>query len=99
MVVTVNEALGLLKTLRQRHEELKALRTGNAERERRFYGATGDKEVVKEPVYSVKSLDRTVNRVALEIRKLDNAIKQHNAVSRLEGYDWNEDVLGVIETE
>jgi hypothetical protein len=62
--ITINEGLAWLKTLKKRHEELLALRNDNAHRERRFYGASADKEIVKEPVYDVKVLDRLVTRVA-----------------------------------
>ena len=37
-----------------------SLRNDSAHRERRFYGASADKEIVKEPVYDVKVLDRLV---------------------------------------
>src|ERR1700732_3997827 len=60
--ITINEGLAWLKTLKRRHEELLALRNDNAHRERRFYGASADKEIVKEPVYDVKVLDRLVTR-------------------------------------
>ena len=46
----------------------------HAHRERRFYGAAADKEIVKEPVYDVKVLDRSVTRVAREIRLLEHAL-------------------------
>ena len=62
--ITLNEGLAWLKTLKKRHEELITLRDGNAHRERRFYGAAADKEIVKEPVYDVKALDKSVTRVA-----------------------------------
>ena len=52
------------KTPKKRHEELLALRNDTAHRERRFYGASADKEIVKEPVYDVKVLARLVTRVA-----------------------------------
>ena len=45
--ITINEGLAWLKTLKKRHEELLALRNDNAHRERRFYGAAADKEIVK----------------------------------------------------
>jgi hypothetical protein len=44
--ITINEGLAWLKTLKRRHEELLALRNDNAHRERRFYGASADKEIV-----------------------------------------------------
>jgi hypothetical protein len=99
MNITVSEGIGLLKTLNQRHAELKALRDENAHKERRFFGVGGDKEIERTPVYDVKKLDKTVNRLALDLRKLDNAIKQSNATTVLANYDWDEAVLGVVETE
>lgn len=97
--ITVSEALGLVKTLKERHGELKSLRDENANKERRFYGVGGDKTTEKVPVYSVKKLDQTVNRLSLEIRRIDTALKAHNAATKLEGYEWDDAVLGVIETE
>jgi hypothetical protein len=61
--IALNEGLAWLKTLKKRHEELIALRNNNAHRERRFYGATADKELVRELVYDVRSLDKAVTRV------------------------------------
>lgn len=40
--ITINEGIAWLKTLKKRHEELRALRNENAHRERRFYGASAD---------------------------------------------------------
>ena len=60
--ITITEGLAWLKTLKRRHEELLALRNDNAHRERRFYGASADKAIVKEPVYDVKTLDSVVNQ-------------------------------------
>jgi hypothetical protein len=65
--ITINEGLAWLKTLKKRHKELVALRNDNAHRERRFLGSAADRELVKEPVYDVKVLDRMVTRVAREI--------------------------------
>jgi hypothetical protein len=45
--ITINEGLAWLKTLKKRHEELLVLRNDNDHRERRFYGAFADKEIVK----------------------------------------------------
>jgi len=60
--ITINEGLAWLKTLKKRHEELLALRNDNAHRERRFYGGSADKELVKEPVYVVVSFVVTPDR-------------------------------------
>ena len=65
--ITINGGLAWLKTLKRRHEELLSLRDDNAHRERRFYGASADREIVKEPVYDVKALDGLVGRGAREI--------------------------------
>jgi hypothetical protein len=94
--ITLNEGLAWLKTLKKRHEELLALRDGNAHRERRFYGSSADKEIVKEPVYDVRSLDRSVTRVAREIRLLEQAMKATNARTIVEGYEQDDTALGEL---
>lgn len=94
--ITLNEGLAWLKTLRKRHEELIALRNENSHRERRFYGSAADKEIVKEPVYDVKSLDKAVTRVAREVRLLEQAMKATNAKTPIDGYDQDDAVLGEL---
>jgi hypothetical protein len=94
--ITLNEGLAWMKTLKKRHDELIALRNDNAHRERRFFGASADKEVVKEPIYDVKVLDRTVTRVAREIRLLDQAMKATNAATVVQGYQQDDSVLGEL---
>jgi hypothetical protein len=94
--VTINEGLAWLKTLKKRHEELLALRNDNAHRERRFYGASADKEIVKEPVYDVKVLDKLVTRVAREIRLLEQALKATNAKTAIDTYNQDDAVLGEL---
>lgn len=93
--ITLNEGLAWLKTLKKRHEELISLRNDNGHRERRFYGAT-DRELVKEPVYDVKALDKAVTRVARDIRLLEQAMKATNAKTVIEGYDQDDAVLGEL---
>lgn len=94
--ITINEGLAWLKTLKKRHEELLALRNDNAHRERRFYGASADKEILKEPVYDVKVLDRLVTRVSREIRLLEQALTATNAKTNVEGYLRDDGVLGKL---
>ena len=94
--ITINEGLAWLKTLKKRHEELLALRNDNAHRERRFYGASADKEIVKEPVYDVKALDKVVTRVARDMRLLEQALKTTNAKTMVDGYDQDDAVLGEL---
>lgn len=88
-------ALGLA-IMKKRHEEVLALRNDNAHRERRFYGASADKEIVKEPVYDVKVLDRVVTRVAREIRLLEQALEATNARTTVDAYDQDDAVLGEL---
>lgn len=94
--ITINEGLAWLKTLKRRHEELLALRNDNAHRERRFYGASADKEIVKEPIYDVRVLDKLVTRVAKEIRLLEQALKATNAKTAIDTYDQDDAVLGEL---
>lgn len=94
--MTINAALVHLKILKQRHSELVALRDGNANKERRFYGST-EKEVVKEPTYDVRKLDLRIVNLTREQRKLELAIKNQNALTEVEGYTADESVLDGIE--
>ena len=94
--ITINEGLAWLKTLKKRYEELLALRNDNAHRERRFYGASADKEIVKEPVYDVKVLDKLVTRVARDVRLLEQALKTTNAKTMVDGYDQDDAALGEL---
>src|SRR3984893_15032468 len=94
--ITINEGLAWLKTLKKRHEELLALRNDNAHRERRFYGASADKEIVKEPVYDVKVLDKLVTRVARESRLLEPPRKVTNARTTVEADGQDDAVLGEL---
>ena len=94
--ITINEGLAWLKTLKKRHEELLSLRDGNAHRERRFLGAAADREIIKEPIYDLRVLDRLVTRVAREIRLLEQALKATNAKTVIEAYDQDDAVLGEL---
>lgn len=77
-------------------EELLALRNDTAHRGRRFYGASADTEIVKEPVYDVKVLDRLVAYVAREIRLFEQALKATNARTTVDAYDQDDAVLGEL---
>jgi len=95
--MTINEAMIWQKTLQARHAELVALRNQNSYRVRQFRGIGADKESVQEPTYDVKALDRLVDRIAREMRKLDSALKATNAITAVIGYDADESALGTIE--
>lgn len=94
--VTISQALGIRKTLEKRYAELVSLRNENANRTRHYIGANADKEIVKEPQYDVKALDKMISRIAREQRLLDEAVKQANATLSVPNYDWNDEVLGEL---
>lgn len=83
-----------MKTLQSRHNELTQLRNENSSKSTRLWGEKQEK--ITEPVYDVKHLDNLVTKVAIEIRKLDEAIKTTNAVTEVLGYQKNELVLGEV---
>lgn len=95
-VVTINEGLLWLKTLRGRHTELVTLRNENSQSERRYYGANADKQVDKTPVYDIKELDKLITGLASEIRRVEMAIKQANAVTPLVGVEIDDAKLGQL---
>ena len=92
--MTISQGLNWLKTLKARHQELIQLRNQNSSRSERLFGES--QTVKTEPVYDVKQLDKLINRLAMEIRKLDEAIKEMNAKTSVDGYNKDEAVLGEI---
>ena len=95
--ITISEALGWMKTLKERHSELTSLRNENSFHERRYIGANADKSVEKNPLYDAKKLDTVIGNLAREMRVLDAKIKKTNATVNVVEYDQNEDVLGQLE--
>lgn len=83
-------------TKRYQNRTVLALRNHTAHRERRFYGASADKEIVKEPVYGVRVLDRLVTRAAREIRLLEQALETTNAKTAVEAHEQDDTVLGEL---
>ena len=57
-IMTINEALNWMKELKERRTELVSLREENSGKSRRLFG---EKEIIKEPVYDVKKIDKIVN--------------------------------------
>lgn len=92
--MNLSQAMGWQKTLQARHNELIQLRNENSNRTTRLWGEKQEK--VTEPVYDVKHLDKLITQVAVEIRKLDEAVKTTNAVTEVLGYSKNESVLGEV---
>ena len=95
-VSTISKGLSWMKTLKERHQELIGLRNTNSAVKTQRWGETKE-DVITNPVYDVKKLDKMINKVALEIRKLDDAIKTTNATLALDGYRKDESVLGELE--
>lgn len=94
--ITLNLALGRMKTLINRHQELIGLRDNNARRViRTGTGKDAEKEI-SEPTYDAKMLDSKISRLAKEIRLLDEAIKFTNQITIVAGYLWDDEVLSEI---
>ena len=94
--MTISEALTYSKSLFNRHSELVGLRDENSKKERRFFGSNAEREVVTEPLYNVKELDKKINIVAKEMRLIDMAIKSANATTQI-NYTQDETVWDSIE--
>ena len=92
--MTIDMGLRWMKTLKARHSELVSLRNENSKESSRYFG---DREVkVDKPTYDVKALDKLINGVAKEVRKLDEAIKGTNVKTEILDYTKNEDALGEL---
>lgn len=92
--MNISEALGWMKTLKTRHQELLVLRNQNSATQINHYG---DNRTEVKPEYDVKKLDKRVSLVAREIRLLDESIKRTNATTEVPNFVRNDDVLGELE--
>ncbi len=93
--ITLSQGLAWMKTLRVRHNELVALRDRNSAERIRRWGETKE-DIVEKPVYDVKELDRMINKLALELRRLDDAMKVTNAKTIVENYKRDDEILGEL---
>ena len=93
--ITLSQGLAWMKTLRVRHNELVVLRDRNSAERIRRWGETKE-DIVEKPVYDVKELDRMINKIGLELRKLDDAIKVTNAITIVVNYKRSDEVLGEL---
>jgi hypothetical protein len=94
--ITLSQGLTWMNTLKDRYKELIELRNRNSSDRIRRWGETKE-DVIEKPVYDVKHLDKMVNRLALEIRKLDDAIKTTNANINVINYEKDDSILGELE--
>lgn len=91
--VSISECLGWLKTLKGRHSELLAMRNASAAKVTVDYQG---KQVIQEPMYDAKELDKRIAVLAREIRLCDNAIKTTNARTEVLDYVQDDDVLAEL---
>ena len=80
--MTINELLGLIKIVKVRASELRSLRSQISTKESWSYSDNREKYV--EPQYDVKAVDRKITELETFIFKADSAIKQSNAVTKID---------------
>jgi flagellar biosynthesis chaperone FliJ len=79
MTITINQALVLGKTIRQRLGELQNLRNSVANSETRYM--MNNEKIETKPQYNIKEVDKKVVELENFIYNLDAAIKQSNATT------------------
>ena len=95
-IMTVNEAMVLMKIVRGRLGELSSLRSTSAVRETSdIFGYGQDKQVGKkviEPLYDVKALDKRCTELTNFLLIAETKIKQSNAITtiKVDAADINE---------
>jgi len=92
--MTVNDALVLIKALRQRQASLESLRDKVSTEDRYLYA---EKEKIQTPKYDVVSVDEKVVRIGNAILDLDTAIKRSNAKTELDITIDRGDLLSPLE--
>ena len=90
----INEALSLAKIVRERLNDLKALRTQTSVKER--WMTTTEK--ITEPQYDVKEVDKKIIKLQNFLFEVDSKIKATNAVTEVVGMKEIEvsDLLGAL---
>ena|SRR4030042_5036782 len=82
--LTVNGAMSLMKTLRERVSSLKALSHQVSVLTRSSWKASGEMAEETIPQYDVKKVDAKIMELENILFKIDTAIKQKNAVTNLD---------------
>lgn len=88
-MITINQALQLVKATKQRIKSLEELRDKVSTKER-FYGSA-DKQV--EPMYSVQAVEIKLTKLQELLFKLESAIKQSNAITQLDDSVVNTSII------
>jgi hypothetical protein len=86
MALSINEGLALSKAVGSRLAELKELRDKVAVKSETTWIGMGDrdKKQTVEALFDVKKVDKKITELSLFLFKIDAAIKQANAVTKLE---------------
>jgi hypothetical protein len=88
--MTINEALVLVKIVRERMSDLKQLRSQLSVKERFFL--RGSDEKITEPQYDVKTVDQKITTLQNFLYRVDARIKQSNATNKIQ-IDTNVEAL------
>ena len=83
--MTINEAMVLIKVVRERIQDLKQVRLSVVvkSRTRKMYG-TEQEEEINEPQYDAKAIDKKVTELQNFIFQADAKIKQSNAKTEID---------------
>jgi hypothetical protein len=79
--VTVNELMVIMKNAKTRVWDLKTLRQSSSKTEK--YYLSDDKEREVKPEYDAKAVDRKIIEIEKFLMKADSAIKQSNAITKV----------------
>ena len=85
--MTLNEALEAMGLYKARLGELNNLRLQNAVREDTYSYGEKTPFTKKEPMYSIKKIDKLHNKLAKELRVLESAVKKTNASTDVKGFE------------
>ena len=94
MEITINEALALKVTVVERIADLKTLRNGVSTARRNLFGEDNS---VTEPKYNVRKVDEKLMKLEVWKLRVDQAIKQANALTKIIIEGEIEDLLTPLE--
>ena len=80
--MSINELLVLMKTIRERVNSLKTLRSQVSVKESYLYSR--DEKKIIEPQYDVKKVDQKISELETWLFRADSAIKQSNALTKVD---------------
>jgi hypothetical protein len=89
MIQSVNAWLSMKNSLQARLVEVKDMKSGVTTRHVSKYS---DREEIMEPTYDIKQIDKKSTQITTALYKIDRAIKEANAVTKVD-LDINYDDL------